>query len=116
MKVLFVDDEEDLLEIAVGFFEDENLDLDTASDFSTALSKIKENNYDVIISDANMPTGSGIELFTILNNEMNYKGKLILATGDLENPAWKKTTRYDFVVNKPLDFADLIQRVKSIVR
>lgn len=116
MKVLFVDDEVDLLEIAAGFFEDENISLDTASDFSTALKKIKENNYDVIISDANMPTGSGIELFSILNKEMNFQGKLVLATGEMENPAWKKLARYDLVVNKPLDFLNLITQVKSLVR
>jgi DNA-binding response OmpR family regulator len=116
MKVLFVDDEVDLLEIASGFFEDENISLDTASDFTTALSMIKSNQYDVIISDANMPTGSGIELFSIVNKDQNYKGKLILATGEMESPAWRKQARYDLVINKPLNFVELVDKVKSLIR
>lgn len=113
MKILFVDDEEDLLEIALGFFEDENLALDTASDIQTALEKISGNSYDVIISDANMPSGSGLSLFKKLN-EMEFKGKMILATGDLEKPSWKAEATYDFVVNKPLDFSELIERIKKL--
>lgn len=112
MKVLFVDDEVDLLEIASGFFEDENISLDVCSDFHKALKLTEINQYDVIITDANMPSGSGLELLRILKNEKKFPGKLILVTGDLlKNNS--KITYHDVIVHKPIAFTDLIEQIKS---
>lgn len=115
MKVLYVDDEVDLLEIARDFFLDEQIHLDTSSEFHEALKLAKENSYDVIISDANMPTGTGFDLFRILRNDYGYKGKLIIATGDMQNKGLQELHGYDLAVYKPIDFFDLIETIKKLV-
>lgn len=115
MKVLYIDDEVDLLDIAKGFFEDENVEIDVCSDFHEAIKFAEQNEYDVIISDANMPSGSGFELFKILRNEMNYTGKLIIATGDLQKKDSKEIHGYDMAVYKPIDFFELIDSVKKLI-
>lgn len=115
MKVLYIDDEVDLLDIAKGFFEEENIDVDTCSDFNEALKLAEQNFYDVIISDANMPSGSGLELFRILRNEMNYVGKLVIATGDLQKRDSQEIHGYDLAIYKPIDFFELIDNVRKLV-
>jgi len=48
-RVLYIDDEVDLLELAASFFEEENLPIETCSDFNQALNLIRNNHFDVII-------------------------------------------------------------------
>lgn len=116
MRILYIDDELDILEIVKGFFEDENLSVETCSNIDTAVDLVKNHHFDVIISDANMPSGSGFELFRILKEELNFKGKLIIATGDLQKIGSKEEQRYDHVIYKPIDFNELISLVKSFNR
>jgi CheY-like chemotaxis protein len=113
-RVLYVDDELDLLEIATGLFEEEAIQIDTCSDIQRALLLHKKNHYDVIISDAQMPSGSGYELFRVLRKELGLRVKLILVTGDLQAHDLQED-RFDVVLYKPLRFEELIEKVKSLL-
>lgn len=113
-KILYVDDELDLLDLAASFFEDENLPVDTSSDFHEALSLIQKNNYDIVISDAKMPSGNGLELFQIIKKE-GFKGKFILVTGNLDPSQDPKKLGIDLVIFKPVRFLDLIDTVKELI-
>jgi len=112
-RILYVDDEVELLDLARSFFEDESLPLETCSDFHQAVNLVKSARFDVIISDAKMPSGSGHELFHLLRHQLGFKGKLILVTGNLEKPGIQ--TDYDLVIYKPIKFHDLIDVVKSFL-
>lgn len=114
-RILYIDDEEDLLDLAASFFEDENLPIETCSHFDEALKLIRNNDYDLIISDAKMPSGSGLELFQIIKREGHFKGKIILVTGNLENPADAHELGYDKVIYKPIKFQELVDEVKSFL-
>ena len=114
-RILYIDDEVDLLDLAATFFEDEDLPIETCSDFDQAISMIRKNAYDLIISDAKMPSGSGFELFKIIKEEKLFNGKIILVTGHLENPSDGHKLGYDMVIYKPIKFQELVQRVKSLL-
>jgi len=114
-RILYIDDEVDLLDLAASFFEDENLPIETCSDFDEAISMIRKNTYDLIISDAKMPSGSGFELFKIIKKENLFHGKIILVTGNLENPSESHSLGYDMVIYKPIKFQDLVEKVKSLL-
>ncbi len=111
VNVLYLDDEPDLLDLAAGFFEDDNISLHTSSDFDKAIDLVRRNDYAVILSDARMPSGSGHEFFRYLRNELNFKGKLILVTGNLEAKGVKEKTGYDAVIYKPINFQELVEAV-----
>ena len=113
-RVLYIDDEVDLLDLAASFFEDENLPIDTCSDFDEALALIRQNQYDLIISDAKMPSGSGYELFQIIKREDHFKGKVILVTGNLDGPA--KDMGFDLIIYKPVKFQELVETVKGFLK
>jgi DNA-binding response OmpR family regulator len=114
-RILYIDDEVDLLDLAASFFEDENLPIETCSDFDEALALIRKNPYDLIISDAKMPSGSGFELFKIIKKENLFQGKIILVTGNLENPAESHSLGYDMIIYKPIKFQELVEKVKSLL-
>lgn len=113
-RLIYIDDEVDLLELAQSFFEDENLKLETTPDFHEALSRLQKNSYDLVITDAKMPTGSGYALIDFLRKDKKFTGKIILATGSLQEATGK--VGYDLVVQKPIDFIQLIDTVKSLLK
>lgn len=116
MKILYVDDERDLLELASTFFEDEGLPLDTAHEFEQAYELIKSNNYDLIISDIRMPTGSGIDLVERARADKHFLGKLILVSGDIKSQEEGKRAGCDRMVNKPIDFFALIDLARELLQ
>jgi len=112
-RVLYIDDEVDLLELAASFFEEDNLPIETCSDFNQALDLIRNHQFDIIISDAKMPTGSGHELFALIKKENLFHGKSILVTGHLEES--EQEVNYDLIIYKPIQFQDLIDTVKKML-
>ncbi len=72
-RVLMVDDEPGILEIAQDFLESEgDISVTTADSASQALTRLKNENIDVIISDYQMPPGmNSIELLKQLREEGN---------------------------------------------
>jgi DNA-binding response OmpR family regulator len=114
-RILYIDDEVDLLDLAATFFEEEGLSIETCTDFSGALELIRNNDYDLIISDAKMPSGSGFELFNIIKKEAHFRGKIILVTGNLENQQGCQQMGYDQVIFKPIGFAELVSRVRDLL-
>jgi DNA-binding response OmpR family regulator len=114
-RVLYIDDEIDLLELATSFFEEENLPIETCSDFHEAVKRIQGQNYDIVISDAKMPSGSGYEIFKILKADQSFKGKIILVTGNLDGPLEEKEKNYDLVIYKPVKFQELVTTVKNLL-
>src|SRR5690554_4985006 len=61
IKVLWVDDEIDLLKPHVIFLEKKNYDVTTAKSGSEALEVIKTANFDIVFLDENMPGLTGLE-------------------------------------------------------
>jgi len=60
-KILWVDDEIDLLKPHIIFLEQKGYEVLTANDGSEALDLIKDNDLDIVFLDENMPGLSGIE-------------------------------------------------------
>jgi DNA-binding NtrC family response regulator len=61
-KILVVDDELTSQAIIKKILSDAGHEVTTAGDSETALEKIKEVKYDVVLTDFNMPGKNGIEL------------------------------------------------------
>ncbi|MEI6292314.1 MAG: response regulator [Methanomicrobiales archaeon] len=70
MSVLLVDDETDLLEIGKIFLEDSgDFIVDPVISASLALENLKQNHYDAIVSDYEMPVMDGIAFLKTLKSE-----------------------------------------------
>jgi two-component system, chemotaxis family, sensor kinase CheA len=111
-KILYIDDEVDLVQLASSFFEDEDFPFETSTSFDEALSKIRGNHYDLIISDSKMPSGTGEELLSIVRSEGSFDGKFILVTGNLDYQEGRED--FDKVIHKPIRFEELIDVIKSM--
>lgn len=115
-KIIYIDDEADLLNLASSFFEDEAIPIETCESFHEALERIRQSSYDLIISDARMPTGSGRELLRIIRDEKLFSGKFILVTGNLDYKSESDKDAYDLVLFKPLRFQELVNHAKEMLK
>ena len=61
IKVLWVDDEIDLLKPHILFLENKNYKVTTAQSGTEALEEIKKQNFDIVFLDENMPGLTGLE-------------------------------------------------------
>ena len=61
IKILWVDDEIDLLKPHILFLEKKNYDVTTCNNGQDAIELFEDNNYDIVFLDENMPGLSGLE-------------------------------------------------------
>lgn len=61
IKILWVDDEIDLLKPHILFLEKKNYKVDTSQSGVDAVEKVKDEGYDIVFLDENMPGISGLE-------------------------------------------------------
>jgi two-component system response regulator HydG len=115
-RITYIDDECELLNLASSFFEDEGIPIETCSNFNEALENIRKGSYDLIISDARMPTGNGTDLFKIIRDEKIFEGKFILVTGNLDYQNEPDQNLYDLILFKPLRFQELVDHVKEMLK
>ena len=60
LKILWVDDEIELLKPHILFLERKNYNVTSCSNVSDAIDLVDENNFDIVFLDENMPGISGL--------------------------------------------------------
>ena len=112
-SVLVVDDERLIRDIITDFLGMEGYNVTAVSDGEAALEELKENNYQIVITDLKMPKIDGLQLLKKIQ-EMNKDLIPIMMTGygtvETAIEAMKKGA-YDYVL-KPFKSEDLLMVVK----
>ncbi len=86
-RILVVDDEETILELLTAFLEGSGHVIETASNGRLALEKVRQADYDIIISDLKMPDMGGQKLYeSIREMKPGLIARMIFSTGDTVNP------------------------------
>lgn len=81
-KVLIVEDDQFLREFYQELLESEGMDVDTASEGETAVSKIHEGGYDLVLLDIMLPKKDGLAILreTKINPSVNPNGPIVVLT------------------------------------
>ncbi len=117
MKLLIIEDDENILSfLKRGFEEDANI-VDSALDGEDGEYLALLNSYDVIISDWMLPFKSGIEIVQSLR-EKNITTPVIMlsAKGEIEDKITGLQYGADDYLAKPFSFAELTARVEALHR
>ncbi len=103
-KALIIDDEPDLCELAEITLSRMGLETATAHTVTDAKSMLNEGDFDLCITDMNLPDGNGIELVEFIQqNYPNLPVAVITAYGNMELAIKAlKAGAFDFV-SKPVD-------------
>lgn len=112
-----VEDDADLREITIRSLEKERYVVSEAADYTTALRKIEDYDYDCILLDIMLPDGNGLDLLGALK-KLNKKANVIIlsAKDSLEDKVNGLELGADDYLAKPFHLAELHARIKSIIR
>jgi DNA-binding NtrC family response regulator len=115
-KILIVDDEQTIRDSAKMILEEEGYECDISANGKEALEKIKEEDYDILISDIKMPMLDGIQLMEeTAKISPNTFVIIMTAYASVETAiAALRQGAYDYII-KPVEFDDLIIRVKRLL-
>ncbi len=117
MKILIAEDEITLQESIVKFLNREANVCETASDYYEAVSKVAVYDYDLILLDINLITGSGLDLLKYLKKE-NRKIPVIIisANNSLDDRVEGLDLGADDYITKPFHLTELNSRIKAVMR
>ena len=116
MKILIVEDEQDLRETIRTSLLKEKFVVETAADYFSALDKINDYDYDCILLDIMLPGGSGLDLLRELKHLRRTDSVLIISAKDsLDDKVDGLELGADDYLTKPFHLAKLNARIKSII-
>lgn len=117
-QILVVDDEPDICELISYEAKKRGAQVDLATNGEEALSKVKEKNYDVVISDIEMPRVNGVEFLKQIQIHRNdAKQPAVIFTSALSpvTPEDALKLGADAYFTKPFKLTDLVRRALDLV-
>jgi DNA-binding NtrC family response regulator len=115
-KILIVDDDEEICSIFKEALEAEGYIISTAQNGKQALVKIKEEPFDLIITDKNMPQMGGLRLTKAIRKEYpNIKIVLITGVGGPKSYINAMELGADEYLSKPFRINELKKFIANIL-
>jgi len=117
MKMLIIEDDENILSVLKRAFEEENYIIDSSMDGDEGEYLALTNSYDIILLDWMLPNKNGIEILTNLRAESVTTPIIMLtAKDDIDDKVSGLTQGADDYVGKPFIFKELLARVNALYR
>ncbi|MFI9381980.1 response regulator transcription factor [Kutzneria sp. NPDC052558] len=117
MRVLVVDDHEELAETVAAGLRREGMAVDVVFDGAQALLRTWDNGYDVVVLDRDLPVVHGDEVCRRLIGQGTHSRVLMLtAAGTIENRVQGLSMGADDYLPKPFAFAELVARIRALAR
>ncbi len=112
IRVLLVDDEKDFVETLAQRLESRNLSVATAFNGDEAISKIQEEDFDVVILDMVMPGRTGIEVMRVIK-QIRPLVEVILLTGHatMQSAIEGMNQGAFYYLMKPTEMQNLLQKI-----
>lgn len=117
MKILVIEDEEQLLHNIKISLEKEKFLVETASDYITAMDKVMIYEYDCILLDIMLPNGSGLDILKELKKQDRTDNVIIISAKDsLDDKITGLELGADDYLTKPFHLAELNARINAMLR
>lgn len=117
MKILIVEDEPSLQEVIQKTLEKERYVVELAGNLADAMEKTGVYDYDCILLDIMLPDGSGLELLERIKQMHKKENVIIISARDsIDDKISGLDLGADDYLAKPFHLAELVARVKSVMR
>ncbi len=117
MKILVVEDNVKLAEELVKLLNQEGYVTESVNNVSSGIDKVGVYQYQLMILDLNLPDGSGLKILKNVRETDSDIGVLIVTARDnVDDKITGLNLGADDYVTKPFHKAELLARVKSIIR
>jgi two-component system alkaline phosphatase synthesis response regulator PhoP len=117
-RILFVDDERDLVQCAKVFLEGAGYEFEGAYDGMQAVQKVKESQFDLIVLDVSMPRLSGWDVLLMLQDDpVTASIPVLMLTAKTQDQdkarGWELGCTWYHT--KPFEFDDLLMIIERIL-
>ena len=117
MKILVVEDEPSLQEVIRTTLEKERYIVEVSDNLNGAIEKTGVYDYDCILLDIMLPDGSGLELLQHLKQTSKKENVIIISAKDsIDDKIAGLDLGADDYLAKPFHLAELVARVRSVLR
>ena len=117
MKILIIEDEPSLRELIKQSLEKERYVVECALNYDTAVQKVEIYDYDCILLDIMLPDGDGLSLLKELKKMHKRDSVIIISAKDsLDDKIVGLELGADDYLAKPFHLAELIARIRSVIR
>ncbi len=117
MKILLVEDNRELSADIVQLLVEKFFVVESAITVADAIEKLNSYKYNLVIVDIGLPDGSGMDVIKEIKSKRLNSGILILtARNSIADKVQGLDLGADDYITKPFHSAELIARVKAIVR
>ena len=118
IRILIIDDEENILQVLRKALQREGYDTDTVLDANKGLSILSSSEYDLILCDIEMPRMNGIEFYREIEERLpGMADRILFMTGEILSPNIQKFLheRRVSILAKPFDLPTLYQGVHDVL-
>jgi two-component system, OmpR family, response regulator RegX3 len=115
-RVLVVDDEPAIVDTVSYALAQEGFSIDRAGDGETALQAIREGSFDVVVLDIRLPKLSGVEVCRRARAESAVPIIMLTAKDAEVDRVIGLEAGADDYVTKPFSMAELVSRVRALLR
>jgi DNA-binding response OmpR family regulator len=114
--ILLVDDDPGVLDVVAFMLRREGFDVDEERDGNAALEQARTNAYDIVILDVMLPGLSGTDVCRALRSESDVPILMLTARDAEIDRVLGLELGADDYVTKPFSTAELLSRVRAILR
>jgi len=116
VKILLVDDEQSILNLATAYLQKEGYETYTAMDGPSALKAARAFRPDLIVLDIMLPGMDGLEVLSHLRRESDVYVILLTAKSEEADKVIGLSVGADDYLTKPFSPRELVARVKAALR
>jgi two-component system, OmpR family, response regulator len=116
MRVLVVEDEEDLLTVLVTALREQGFTVDSAQDGESGLTKAEGTDYDAIVLDLMLPRMDGFEVLNKLRTRKSTPVLVLTARDAVADRVAGLNQGADDYLTKPFELDELSARLRALIR
>ena len=117
IRILIIDDEENILTVLRKALQREGYKTDIVMDARKGLSILSNSEYDLVLCDIEMPKMNGIEFYREIEERLpGMADRILFMTGEILSPSIQEflQERGVSIIAKPFDFLQVYQELSKL--
>ena len=115
-KILLVEDDRNIAITISYYLQQEGFTINTAKTVKEGIEKIKNNEYDLMLLDINLPDGTGYALYQEMKNIQEIPTIFLTALDEEKDIVKGFDLGADDYITKPFHAGELLSRIKNVLR
>lgn len=115
MKILYIEDDLNTAELLVEYMEDNKYEITHCDTVTSGLSYLKQNKFDILLLDLNLPDYFGLKVCEELNKNEHLPIIILSAYSELDTKLKAFELGVDDYICKPYNLKELNARIISII-